>query len=293
VDEQALVAALQSGKVAAAAIDVWEQEPPPADHPLLRHPHVVTTPHLGASTAEAQRAVARDIARQIRAVAEGVPPANAVNLPAISADEYDRVLPFMRLGEKMGRLAAALVDAPIDEVNVSYSGDVLALDVRPISRAVLKGLLQPRLAQPVNAVNAPVIAAERGILVTESKIAAGDDYLSYATVEVKAGDQTRRVGGTVLGRGELRIRMIDHFRIDLAPEGSMLLVRHQDRPGVIGLVGTMLGNAQINIAGMHVGRAAEGAEAVMVLTVDAAIPEPLIAAIATAIDARSAHFVGL
>lgn len=291
--EADLLEALNSGKVAGAALDVWEQEPPAADHPLLRHPRVVATPHLGAATAEAQIAVARDVATQVRAVAEHAPPSNAVNLPAISPDEYDRLAPFMALGERIGKLLAALAEGAIEEVNIAYSGDVLELDVRPVSRAVLKGLLQPRLDQHVNAVNAPLIAQERGMLVTESKIAGVDDYLSYLRVEAKGRAGSRLIGGTVLGRGELRIRSIDQFAIDLEPSGSMLLVQHRDRPGVIGLVGTMLGDEKINIAGMHVGRAAEGEEAVMVLTVDEQIPDRLIAEIAAAIDARTARFVEL
>ncbi|HTE21195.1 MAG TPA: phosphoglycerate dehydrogenase, partial [Armatimonadota bacterium] len=167
IDEAALLRALESGKVAGAALDVFEKEPPPTDHPLLAHPRVVATPHLGASTEEAQVNVAIDVVEQILAVLQGGPPRSAVNMPALSADVFARIEPHLLLGMKIGRLQAQLADSPIHSVSVTYSGDVLNLDIQPVTRGVLVGLLQPVLAQNVNFVNAPYVAETRGIRVTE------------------------------------------------------------------------------------------------------------------------------
>jgi D-3-phosphoglycerate dehydrogenase len=293
IDEAALVRALDAGRVAGAAIDVFEQEPPPTDSPLVMHPLVVATPHLGASTEEAQVNVALDVVDQILAVLAGAPPRAAVNMPALSADVYARIEPFLELGRKIGKLQAQLADSPIEEVTVRYSGDLLNLDVQPVTRGVLIGLLQPAV-ESVNFVNAPLLAEQRGIRVTESKSAGEDDYPNYLSVEVLEADRGRHtIGGTVLGRREQRIRMIDQFHIDLEPEGFMLFARHTDRPGIIGKVGTLLGEAGINIAGMYVGREEAGKRAVMALTVDERVPDPLLARIKEAIGADAVRMVEL
>ena len=276
LDEAALLVALESGKVAGAALDVFEQEPPPPDYPLLRHPHVLPTPHLGASTEEAQVNVALDVADQIVAVLEGRPPRSAVNLPAVSAEVFARIAPHVELGARIGRLHAQLADGPLRAVSVTYSGDLLGLDVQPITRSILMGLLQPVLAHSVNFVNAPFIAEQRGLRVTESKAVGEEDYANFIRVEVEEAGRKRTIGGTVLGRRDQRIREIDQFQIDLKPEGTLLFVRHHDRPGVIGTVGTLLGAAGINIAGMYVGREAIGQRAIMVLTVDGTVPRELL-----------------
>jgi D-3-phosphoglycerate dehydrogenase len=286
IDESALLRALESGKVAGAALDVFEQEPAPPGSPLVAHPNVVSTPHLGASTEEAQVNVALDVADQILAVLEGRPPRSAVNMPALSAEVFARIEPHLELGVKIGRLHAQLAASAIRSVSVTYSGDLLNLDIQPVTRGVLMGLLQPVLAQSVNFVNAPFIAEQRGIRVTETKTAGEDDYPNYIRVTAESGDGRRTIGGTVLGRRDMRIREIDQFPIDLKPEGHMLLARHVDRPGIIGTVGTLLGEAGINIAGMYVGREALGKRAIMVLTVDEAVPEALLEQIAAAIHAE-------
>jgi D-3-phosphoglycerate dehydrogenase len=293
IDEQALLRALESGKVEGAAVDVFEKEPVPTDHPLVHHPKVVATPHLGASTEEAQVNVALDVVEQILQVLDGLPPRSAVNMPALSADVFARVEPFLELGSKIGRLHAQLADSPIHSVNVHYSGDLLNLDVQPVTRGVLMGLLQPVLSTSVNFVNAPHIAEQRGIRVTESKTAGEEDYTNYISVEVEEENGRRIIGGTVIGRRDYRIREIDQFHIDLKPEGFMLFVRHTDRPGIIGQVGTLLGQANINIAGMYVGREAAGKRAVMVLTLDEPIAEPLFNTIAPAIDADVVRLIEL
>jgi D-3-phosphoglycerate dehydrogenase / 2-oxoglutarate reductase len=293
VDEGALLRALESGKVAGAALDVFEQEPPPKDLPLISHARVIATPHLGASTEEAQVNVALDVADQILAVLDGRPPRSAVNMPAVSADVFARIEPHLDLGVKIGRLHAQLADSPIRGVSVIYSGELLNLEIQPVTRGVLMGLLQPVLAQSVNFVNAPYIAEQRGIRVTESKTAGEDDYPNYICVEVEETSGRRTIGGTVLGRRDLRIREIDQFRIDLKPEGYLLFARHHDRPGIIGKVGTLLGEAGINIAGMYVGREAAGQRAIMVLTVDEPVSEELIDQIQAAVRAEFVRLVEL
>ena len=293
VEEAALLRALESGKVAGAALDVFEQEPPPKDHPLLAHPKVLSTPHLGASTEEAQVNVAVDVADQILDILDGQPPRSAVNMPAVSAEVFATIQPHLELGVKIGRLHAQLADSAIRSVSVTYSGEVLNLDIQPVTRGVLMGLLQPVLAQTVNFVNAPFIAEQRGIRVTESKTAGEEEYSNYLRVEVEEENGRRVIGGTVLGRRDQRIREIDRFQIDLKPEGHMIFVRHQDRPGVIGRLGTMLGDAQVNIAGMYVGREAVGKRALMLLTVDSPVPEELLDRVREAIHAEVVRQVEL
>jgi D-3-phosphoglycerate dehydrogenase len=293
VVESALVRALELGRVAGAALDVFEQEPPSPDHPLLRRPNVIATPHVGASTEEAQVNVALDVADQILAVLRGEPPRSAVNVPAVSPEIYARLEPYLRLARRLGKLQAQLTDGPVTAVSVVYSGELLNYDVQPVTRAVLIGLLQPILAQPVNEVNAPVIAEARGIRVTESKSAGESDPLNVLRVEVDHAGGKRVISGTALSRTDLRIRAIDQFDIDLSPEGYLLFAMHTDRPGVIGAVGTLLGEHQINIAGMHVGREAVGKRAVMVLSLDDPVPEALLDEIRRRIDARFVRFVEL
>lgn len=293
IDEAALLRALESGKVAAAAVDVFEVEPPPTDHPLIGHPKVLATPHLGASTEEAQVNVALDVVDQILAMFDGRPPRSAVNMPAISAEVLARIEPYLKLGEAIGGLHAQLADSPVSAVSISYSGDLLNLEVGPITRAVLVGLLQPAMAQSVNFVNAPYIAEQRGIRVTESKTGGDEETANYISVEVEEGTGTHVIGGTVLGRRDVRIRRIDEFHMDLKPEGHMLFAMHTDRPGIIGKVGTLLGEANINIAGMHVGRESAGQRAIMVLAVDEAVPDALLDQIGRDIAADSVRVVEL
>jgi D-3-phosphoglycerate dehydrogenase len=233
------------------------------------------------------------VADQIVAILDGRPPRSAVNMPAISADVFARIEPALELGVRIGKLHAQLADSPITAVSVTYSGELLNEQVQPVTRGVLMGLLQPVLAQSVNFVNAPYIAEQRGIRVTESKTAGEEEYSNYICVEVEEQSGSRKIGGTVLGRRDYRIREIDQFRIDLRPEGYLLIARHTDRPGIIGSVGTMLGEAKINIGGMYVGREERGKRAVMVLTVDETVPEDLLQRIEDVIQADFVRFVEL
>jgi D-3-phosphoglycerate dehydrogenase len=217
-------------------------------------------------------------------------------MPAVSPELYARIEPYLRLGTKIGRLHAQLVDSPIRALEVTYSGDLLHLETQPVTRSILVGLLQP-MVEAVNFVNAPLLAEGRGIRVTESKAAGETDVPNLVTVEVQAGTEARSarrsISGTVRGRQDIRILSIDGFRLDIPPAGYMLLTSHIDRPGIIGSVGTLLGSNQINIASMHVGREGARQRALMVLSLDDPVPEPLVEEIRRTIQADSVRLVEL
>ena len=277
MDEAAVADAVKSGRIAGAAIDVYTVEPAPADNPLLGVPNILTTPHLGASTEEAQVNVALDIAEQIVEVLNGKPARAAVNMPSVSADMLARLQPYLTLAERIGSLHAQLTSSPISEVEVVYAGDFENLPTVHLTRAVLKGLLEPVVKEGVNYVNAPALAAARGIKITESRTAgAVEGGGCVLTVRKRGGSHDREICGAVLSRDNIRILFIDGYRVDIRPSGPMLVTQHTDRPGVIGKVGTLLGEAGINIAGMHVGRESEGQGALMVLKLDTPTPEALL-----------------
>jgi len=276
MDEAAVAEAAKSGRIAGAAIDVFTTEPAPADNPLLGIPNVLTTPHLGASTEEAQVNVAIDIAEQIVDVLNGKPARAAVNMPSVSADMLGRLQPYLTLAEKIGSLHAQLTSSPISEVDVVYAGDFENLPTVHLTRAVLKGLLEPVVQEGVNYVNAPALAAARGIKITESRTPVSGEGGCVLTVRKRGGNAEREICGTVLSKDNIRILYIDGYRVDIRPSGPMLVTQHTDRPGVIGKVGTLIGEAGINIAGMHVGRESEGQGAVMVLKIDTVIPDAVL-----------------
>lgn len=277
IDEVALAEAAKAGRIGGAAVDVFTTEPAPADNPLLGIPNIVTTPHLGASTEEAQVNVAIDIAEQIVEVLNGKPARAAVNMPSVSADMLSRLQPYLTLAEKIGSLHAQLTSSPISEVEVIYAGDFENLPTVHLTRAVLKGLLDPIVPESVNYVNAPTLAAARGIKITESRTPeSGEGSGCVLTVRKRGGNTDREICGTVFSKDNIRILYIDGYRVDIRPSGPMLITQHTDRPGIIGKVGTLLGEAGINIAGMHVGRESEGQGAVMVLKLDTPMPEDLV-----------------
>ena len=285
MDETAVAEAVKSGRIAGAAIDVFTTEPAPADNPLLGIENIVTTPHLGASTEEAQVNVAIDIAEQIADVLNGKPARAAVNMPSVPADVLAQMGPYLTLAEKIGSLHAQLTSSPIGDVEVVYAGDTESLPTVHLTRAVLKGLLEPTLTESVNYVNAPTLAAARGIKVTESRTPSAENGATLlvrkrgTAQEGKDGGSVREISGTVFSKDNIRILYIDGYRVDVRPSGAMLVTQHTDRPGIIGKVGTLLGESGVNIAGMHVGRESEGQGAVMVLKLDAPIPDNVLAQI--------------
>ena len=280
IDEAALAEAAKSGRIGGAAIDVFSVEPAASDNPLLGIPNIVTTPHLGASTEEAQVNVAIDIAEQIADVLQGRPARAAVNMPSVAADVLARIQPYLTLAEKIGSLHAQLTSSNIEEVEVIYAGDFENLPTVHLTRAVLKGLLEPIVPESVNYVNAPGLAASRGIKITESRTDADEAHPCLLTVRKRGPGSDREICGTVFSPDNIRIVHIDGFRVDIRPTGPMLITQHTDQPGIIGKVGTTLGDAGVNIAGMHVGReSGEGSPAVMVLKLDAPVPDAVVAQI--------------
>jgi D-3-phosphoglycerate dehydrogenase len=274
VDEQALRIAIQEGKVAGAALDVFEQEPPPADHPLLAMEEVIATPHLGASTAEAQEGVAVTVAEQMRDYFLTGALRGAVNIPALPAQDLNLLQPYIVLAERLGRFQAQMLDGAVREVRLEYAGDLSERDAAPVTRAFLAGLLRDMSAR-VNVVNALVIAEERSISIVASyKRAPGEGSPAVGT-RVLTGQCEHSVAGTLFGpggqMGDGRVTEIDGFRLEAIPRGHMLVMRNHDVPGVIGHVGTILGQHAVNISRMHLGRRERGGEAMAVIEIDAAV----------------------
>jgi D-3-phosphoglycerate dehydrogenase len=274
VDEGALYEAIKSGTVAGAALDVFVNEPPAADHPLISLDEVIVTPHLGASTTEAQEGVAFTVAEQMRDFLLTGALRGAVNVPALGAKELVALTPYIELSEKLGRFQAQLAEGPVKEVKLEFSGELADLNAAPVTRAFLAGLLRDVSAR-VNAVNALLIAEERGIRVTTSYSRGGADFVPAIRTSVLGPDRDRSVAGTIFGFGEQkregRITEIDGFHIEAVPHGHMVVMHNRDVPGVIGRVGTIFGERGVNISRFHLGRRERGGEAMAVIEVDAAV----------------------
>ena len=272
VDEDALYEALTSGQIAGAALDVFTEEPPAADHKLLQLEQVIVTPHLGASTKEAQEGVAFTVAEQMRDYLLTGVLRGAVNVPAIGIKEFNLVQPYVKLAESLGRFQAQLVDKPVSEVRIEYAGEIVDIDAAPVTRAFLAGLLRDVSAR-VNVVNAFLIAEERGIKVTTTYIRTSGERAPAIHTEINAGSSTQSLAGTLFGYGgqqrEGRITEIDGFHLEATPHGHMLVTRNHDVPGVIGGIGTILGQGGVNISRFHLGRRERGGEAMAVIEVDA------------------------
>ena len=279
IDEAALVSAIKAGQVAGAALDVYNEEPP-LNRELIELPQVVCAPHLGASTEEAQVNVAIDVAIEMAKALRGEAFKNAVNIPSVRPEVLAVLKPYIPLAEKIGSLLAQLDGGRIGKLEASYLGEIASYDMTPLTTALLTGFLRPILSDEVNLVNAPLIAKERGLKVVEHKAAAPEDYTSLIRVKIEMEKGARVVAGTLFRQNEERIVEIDGFFFDVAPTGYMLVAAHHDKPGVIGKVGTILGDAGINIAFMQVGRRTAGGRAIMVLSVDSAIPDEILAQMA-------------
>jgi D-3-phosphoglycerate dehydrogenase len=293
INEQDLYEALKSGKVAGAAFDVFEEEPVKPSHSLLTLDNFICTPHIGASTTEAQENVAVGIAEQIvdyltRGIARG-----AVNIPSVPAELLPRLQPYITLAEKLGLLHSQLYEGGIERVTVEYKGEVAGVNVAPLTIAVLKGLLTPILEETINYVNAPVVARERGIEVKEVKSSDAGDFTSLVTIQVEAEKKTSRIAGTLYGRRDPRIVQLDNFHVEIVPEGHMLFILNYDRPGVIGQVGQILGEHQINIARMQCSREEKGGQALLIVGVDAPLPADVLRAVTASKNIISIKLVRL
>lgn len=268
IDEAALLDALEADIVAGAALDVFEEEPPAPDHPLLNHPKVIVTPHLGASTVEAQENVAIDVSEEVLHILRDEPFKNAVNMPAIAPNVLSRVQPYFELGEKMGSFAAQIARGPVKEIEIRVSGDLAEVDTSPLVRYILKGVLSHHLGSEVNVVNVEHLAKARDIHVVRQKSSARRGFTNLIQITLITDDEERSIAGTLLNGYGGRIVQIDQYPVDVAPEGILILVSHSDKPGIIGKLGTILGDNEVNIATMQVGRKIIGGAAIMVLSVD-------------------------
>jgi D-3-phosphoglycerate dehydrogenase len=277
VDEDALAEAIRDGRLAGAALDVFAEEPPSPDHPLLKLDRVICTPHLGAATDEAQVNVAVAIAEQVVRFLLHGEIRNAVNVPSVSAELLEVLRPYLRLGEKLGVLEAQIIEDAPEELTIEYAGEVAELDVQPITLAVLRGLLERMMeSSAVNYVNAREIATERGIKVVESRTSQPKGFLNSITVRVKTSRSESEVAGAVFGHDVIRLVKINNFYLEAVPEGYILMLHNRDVPGVVGAVGTLLGEAKINIAGLQLGREQVGGMAISLIHVDEPVPQAVL-----------------
>jgi D-3-phosphoglycerate dehydrogenase len=292
-DEMALYNAIISGKVAGAALDVFEHEPP-LDNPLLKLDSVLTTPHLAASTKEAQINVAIEAAHQVLNALRGRPVLSAVNMPPVDWRDAEKVRPYVILAEKLGFMQSQLIEGQVTELRIDYSGEVADYNTKIISIALQKGLIAPFLGETVNYVNAPIIARERGISVTETKSSMFEDFASLISVTVKTNKAERIIAGTIFGRKDARIVRLDGYSIDAVPYGYILIVwADKDKPGLMGAIGTALGRYNINIAAMSLGRESAGGKSVAVFNLDSVVPDEVMLQLKTLTDISDAKLVNL
>ncbi len=276
IDEAALAKALQDGVIAGAALDVYDQEPLGASPLLAVGRSLVLTPHLGASTAEAQVNVAIDVAEQIRDVLLGLPARSAVNIPGLRPDVLEKLRPYLNLAETLGNFVGQLAGGRIEELTIRLQGELAENDTKPIVIAALKGLLSNALQERVNYVNASIEAKERGIRVIETLDATAQDYTGSLYLSAKGSLGEHSVTGVLLGGSEVRIIDMDNFPINVPPTKYMLFTLHRDMPGIIGKIGSLLGSFNVNIASMQVGRKIVRGDAVMVLSIDDPLPEGIL-----------------
>ncbi len=295
INELDLANALNSGEIAGAAIDVYAQEPLDKDSPLRNvSKGLIMTPHLGASTKEAQENVSIDVAEQIRDVLNGLPARSAVNIPGLNAEVMDSLKPHLKLAETLGLFVSQLAGNKIKKIEVNLQGEFAKHPSQPLIIASLKGMLTTALGSRINYVNASLEAKARGIEVIESKDNSKPEISSGAISLKTFGDFGNHIiGGTVLTDGDLRITSIDEFPVNLSPSRFMLLTRHRDMPGIIGQLGSLLGKHNINIASMQVGRKILRGEAIMVLSVDDSIPSDLLGSILSVDGINKANLISL
>lgn len=276
VDEKVLYDAIKNGKVAGAALDVFENEPP-ADSPLFKLEQVVVTPHLGASTSEAQDKAGVMIADQVIAGLQGQFVSTAVNISAVPPETADQIMPWIPLAEKLGTLCAHLAGGKMDKIEVEYAGEISRYDIGILTVAALKGMFGPVVHEPVTYVNAPLLAKDRGVEVRETKTPKSREYSSLMTIRTGSRESASIVAGTLGGtRNEPHVVRVNGFEFDMEPAPHVAVFAYKDKPGVIGAVGTILGKSDINIGTMQVGRDAKRREALMLVNVDSQIPEKVM-----------------
>ena len=289
VREQDLKAALDSGHIAGAALDVFPVEPATSNI-LFGHPKVVATPHLGASTSEAQENVALQIAEQMSDFLLTGAVVNALNMPSLTAEDATRLSPYMKLAEQLGSFAGQLTESPIRAIAIEYEGQLAELNVKPLTAVVLKGLLAPQL-DSVNMVNAPLLCRERDIRVSETRMTAEGDFHTLMRVTLTTERRTRSVAGTLFRGRQPRIVMIEDVPMEAELGANMLFVRNKDKPGFIGNLGRTLGEAGINIATFHLGRTAPGEDAICLVQVDQPLNELLLEQVCTIPDVLQAKLL--
>jgi len=292
VDEAGLAAALADGRLAGAAVDVYSAEPMAPDHPLRAAPNTVLTPHLGASTTEAQDRVAVEMAEQLLEALAGVTPTYAVNAPSVAPDVVPRQRPYVELGRRLAVLARQLSPAAFDCISLTYAGEIAAWDCSPVRTAALAGILEAVTDQRVNAVNADLVARERGLTVRETRTDAAEPWASLVTLEAGEGAGALRLSGST-AHGRPHLASLDGFELDAELAGLMLITRHQDQPGVVGAVGTTLAAAGVNISSLELSRLSAAGEAMMVVSVDSPVPDAVLADLRSAPGIREARLVEL
>lgn len=291
INEEDLYQAILDGKIGGAALDVFEQEPP-KDNPLLTLDNVVFTPHIGASTREAQRDAAIIVAKDVKEVLKGGSPKNVLNMPVIDPKTFQQIKPYLSLVEKLGKFLIQTAEGNINELEVTYCGELAKMSNHDIiTRILLQEVLNPILTEPVNLVNAATVAQNRGIIITEGKRSDAGGYKNLIKVDMKADANQVSVEG-VFSR-EPKIVMINDYNVDVETKGTMLIAKYKDIPGIIGFIGTKLGEHGINIAKMQVGRQEPGGEAVMVLKVDQNVPHNVVAELKKMIHVYDAVAVNL
>jgi D-3-phosphoglycerate dehydrogenase len=293
IDENALGEALQAGTIAGAALDVFEQEPLGESSLRSLGKEIILTPHLGASTAEAQVNVAIDVAEQIRDVLLGLSARSAVNIPGLRPDVLEKLKPYLKLAETLGTLVGQLAGGRIDLLNVRLQGELAINESQPLVVAALKGLLSQALRERVNYVNASIEAKERGIRVIETRDTSVRDYSGSLLLSAKGSLGEHSVTGALFGDGEIRITSLDEFPINVPPTNYMLFTLHRDMPGIIGKIGSLLGSFNVNIASMQVGRKIVRGDAVMALSIDDPLPEGILSEITKVPGIRDAYTVTL
>ncbi|HOW54409.1 MAG TPA: phosphoglycerate dehydrogenase [Syntrophorhabdaceae bacterium] len=292
VNEKDLLAALESGQVAKAGLDVFDEEPTPKDNPLVLSTKTVCTPHLGASTKEAQDKVAIDIANQIVDYFKNGVIKNSVNAPSVSLEVAKQIAPYLTLAENLGKIVSGITDFPIEEILVNYMGDISKMDTKVLSQGIIKNVLIAQV-EGVNYVNAPLVAKSRGIKIVESKSAEHPDFTSLLSITVKAGKKQNTIEGTLLGKKEPRLIKVNNIYVEADLSGHTLFIYNNDKPGVIASISNILYKKAINIGGMHFGRETEGGLAVSLLDLDKTVDDSVIKEIESLPNIISAKLIDL